>query len=173
MSFNDDYAVHIPVLQAHALRITKSKEDAEDLVQETMFKAFQFLINNPDEVILSPKNWLFRILINSFINSNRSKSSKMVVVGLPDDFETGQLSASAEDDAEYGFIDPRLVQAINALDEDLRECLYLFYCKALSVEQVAFLLDIPNGTVMSRLHRARGLLRVSLADFQTPRPGSE
>jgi RNA polymerase sigma-70 factor, ECF subfamily len=156
-----------------ALRMTRNPSDAEDLVQESMARAYAGLRHFTPGT--NPRAWLFRILSNTFISSYRKRQREPVHV-LSDDFESlisgtpgwssaSQLrSAPSAEDAvlgQFSYSDVR--QALAELPECYQAAIYLADVEGYPYREIAEMLDVPIGTVMSRLHRARGRLRKRLA----------
>lgn len=147
---------HYEALYRYAYRLTGSAADAEDLTQESFGKAFTRLsqLRDPDRA----KAWLFRILRNLYLHKVRDEKRHRVV---PLD-AVGDLPDHAAD--ETPDIDPaRLQQALDELDEGFRTPLVLFYFEEFSYRDIAEQMDLPIGTVMSRLARAKAYLRVKLS----------
>jgi RNA polymerase sigma-70 factor (ECF subfamily) len=169
---------YMPQLYSAALRMTRSPADAEDLVQETYLKAYRGFGGFEQGTNL--RAWLFRILTNTFINSYRSKKRRPEETELDDveDFylyrrmgglEAVRASRSAEDELMDWFTDSEVKDAIEALPEQFRLAVLLSDVEGFSYKEIAEILDIPIGTVMSRLHRGRKSLQKQLHDFALER----
>ena len=169
---------YMPQLYSAALRMTRNASDAEDLVQETYLKAFRGFSGYQDGTNL--RAWLFRILTNTFINSYRSKKRRPEESELDDveDFylyrrmgglESVRANRSAEDELMDWFTDGEVKEAIEALPETFRMAVILSDVEGFSYKEIAEMLDIPIGTVMSRLHRGRKALQKQLYDFALER----
>src|SRR3954447_19592046 len=146
---------HYEALYRYAYRLTGSSADAEDLTQETFEKAFARLaqLREPERA----KAWLFRILRNLYLHKVRDEKRHRVV---PLD-AVGDLPGRETDSTPA--IDPaKLQQALDELDEGFRTPLILFYFEEFSYRDIADQMDLPIGTVMSRLARAKAYLRVKL-----------
>ncbi|MGB8859589.1 MAG: sigma-70 family RNA polymerase sigma factor [Ilumatobacteraceae bacterium] len=165
-----------PQLYSAALRMTRSKSDAEDLVQETYLRAYRGYSSFSDGTNL--RAWLFRILTNTFINSYRSKQRRVQETEL-DDVEDLYLykrvagldvaSRSAEDTLFELFTDDEVKRALEALPDSFRMPVLLADVEGFSYKEIAEMLDIPMGTVMSRLHRGRKAMQKALLGFATDR----
>ena len=167
---------YAPQLYSAAVRMTRSKADAEDLVQETYLRAYRGYSNFTEGTNL--RAWLFRILTNTFINSYRAKQRRVQETEL-DDVEDLYLykrisgidvaSRSAEDTLFELFTDDEVKAALEALPESFRMPVLLADVEDFSYKEIAEMLDIPIGTVMSRLHRGRKAMQKPLIDFATER----
>ncbi|HEX6477479.1 MAG TPA: sigma-70 family RNA polymerase sigma factor [Ktedonobacteraceae bacterium] len=157
-----------------ALRLTRNPQEAEDLVQETMLKAFRFADSYQRGTNL--RAWLFRILNTSAINRFRKQATHPVTTSLPEgeDFYlynrirdiTGQeLSAAAEDEVLSQYLDEDVYRALNNLPLNFRMPVILADIEGLSYKEIAEALNIPIGTVMSRISRARRQLQQSLWEY--------
>ena len=167
--FEEAALVHTDALLRTALRMTKNESDSEDLVQETMLKAYRFF--DRFERGSNIKAWLFKIMTNIFINNYRQKSRKPSSVSyedIDDNFLYHQLENSKSkiaDPEEVLFaklVDGDVREAIDELPEDFRMVVVLAFLEEFSYEEIAEIADIQLGTVKSRLHRARKLLQKSL-----------
>jgi RNA polymerase sigma-70 factor (ECF subfamily) len=150
---------HYELLYRYAYRLSGNASDAEDLVQETFGKAMRKMeqLRNPERV----KPWLYRILRNLYLHRVRDEKRRRVV---PME-SLGELPA--REDAEVPAIDPqRLQAALDDLDETFRSPLILFYFEGFSYREIAEQMDLPIGTVMSRLARAKSYLKTQLGDEQ-------
>lgn len=161
---------HLDSLYNFAYHLTLSEEDANDLVQDTFLKAFRFIESY--ERGTNAKAWLFKILKNSFINEYRRKTRQPGEV----DFEEYVAFQDAEEPAQIGDLDLRdevfrgligdeVTQALNDLPVDFRTVIILCDIEGFSYEEIAKIIDIPIGTVRSRLHRARNLMKEKLRDY--------
>ena len=167
---------YAPQLYSAAVRMTRSRTDAEDLVQETYLRAYRGYANFTDGTNL--RAWLFRILTNTFINSYRAKQRRVQETDL-DDVEDLYLykrisgidvaSRSAEDTLFELFTDDEVKNALEALPEAFRMPVLLADVEDFSYKEIAEMLDIPIGTVMSRLHRGRKAMQKALLEFATER----
>lgn len=163
-------------LYAAALRMTRNAADAEDLVQETYAKAFA--ARDKFTMGTNLKAWLYRIQTNAFINSYRKKQRepKRSDAETVEDWQlaaaadhTSSGLASAEDSALDALGDDQVKQALSELSDDFRMAVYLSDVEGFAYKEIAEIMDTPVGTVMSRLHRGRKLLREKLRDYAAER----
>jgi RNA polymerase sigma-70 factor (ECF subfamily) len=163
---------HLDALYAAALRLTKNDRDAEDLVQDALLRAYRFF--DRFERGTNIKAWLFKILTNTFINRYRRSVKERSLVDGPDQASvTEQVvsreAASRAADPERWFFDRLLsedvLRAVDALPLDFRMVVILADLQEFSYREIADVLDVPVGTVMSRLYRGRRLLQRSLARY--------
>jgi RNA polymerase sigma-70 factor (ECF subfamily) len=175
--FETEALSFLDALYRTGLRMTRSEAEAEDLVQETYIRAFRFRAQFTPGTNL--KAWLFRILTNTFINQYRRKAARPETTEL-DDVEESILyrhmrdvsPGSASPDPEAELIDNTLSSevkdALEALPEKFRTTL-LLDVEGFSYKEIAEVLEIPIGTVMSRLHRGRKFLQKRLYDVARDR----
>jgi RNA polymerase sigma-70 factor (ECF subfamily) len=162
---------HADALFNLALYLTRSRRDAEDLVQEAFLRAYRFFDSYRSGT--NVKAWLFRILRNTFINRYRAVKTR------PEEVESDKIEASYEQMVESTFLGPRAAaspeallmegvldrevhEALARLPEEYRTVVLLALLEELSYREIATALSIPLGTVMSRLHRGRKLLQAAL-----------
>ena len=153
----------LPRLRVTALRLTRNHADAEDLLQETYLRAYRGFARFERGTNLTA--WLYRILRNTFINGYRKRQNEPMIVH--DDswhFEgaRGHVEASAEATVINSIADERLTRALAALPERYRRVVLLYDVEGFSYREIAEIVGIPRGTVMSRLHRGRRTLRAWL-----------
>jgi len=168
--FESEFMPLISSLYNFAYRLTLDEDDANDLVQETYLKAYRFF--DSYEQGTNAKAWLFRILKNSFINDFRKKSKQPTKI----DYQEVESYYNSEDVDEKITVDLRVesiqdmigdevATALNSLAVDFRTIIILCDLEGFTYEEMAKILDIPIGTVRSRLHRARNLLKEKLKEY--------
>ena len=169
--FTEQAMEHMPSLYGAALRMTRNPADAEDLVQETYLKAYRSWDSFQQGTNL--KAWLYRILTNTFINSYRSKKRRPEQTEIEEvedlylyrrlgGLEAARAGRSAEDEVMDLFTDTDVKAAIEALPEQFRLAVLLADVEGFAYKEIAEILDVPIGTVMSRLHRGRKGLQKAL-----------
>jgi RNA polymerase sigma-70 factor, ECF subfamily len=177
-TFAESAMEFMPSLYSAALRMTRNPADAEDLVQETYLKAYRGYGGFQEGTNL--KAWLYRILTNTFINRYRAAKRRPDETDLEDveDFylyrrlgglEEARASRSAEDELLDFFTETEVKDAVESLPEQFRLAVLLADVEGFSYKEIADILDIPMGTVMSRLHRGRKALQKRLYDFASER----
>ena len=175
--FERDALSYLDALYRTALRMTRSEEEAEDLVQETYIRAFRF--QEQFEAGTNLKAWLFRILTNTFINQFRRRKSRPQTTELDDVDEsalyrhmTGASAASTAAEPEAvvldRVVDSEVTKALEELPEKFRTVV-LLDVEGFSYKEMAEMLHVPIGTVMSRLHRGRKFLQKRLYDLARDR----
>ena len=176
--FADQAMEFMPSLYSAALRMTRNPSDAEDLVQETYLRAYRGFGGFTEGTNL--KAWLYRILTNTFINRYRAKKRRPEETEFDDveDFylykrlgglEAAGAGRSAEDELMDLFPEQEVKDALEALPENFRMAVLLADVEGFSYKEIADILEIPIGTVMSRLHRGRKALQKALYDFAAAR----
>ncbi|MEI7592424.1 MAG: sigma-70 family RNA polymerase sigma factor [Actinomycetes bacterium] len=176
--FEEQAMVFMGPLYSAALRMTRNASDAEDLVQETYLKAYRGFGGYSEGTNL--KAWLYRILTNTYINSYRAKQRRPEETALDEAEDLflyrrlGGLEAvvagrSAEDELMDFFTDYEVKEAIESLPEAFRMTVLLADVEGFSYREIAEIMDVPIGTVMSRLHRGRKALQKGLYDFASQR----
>ncbi len=171
LRFERDALVFTDQLYAAALRYTKNPEDARDLVQDTYLKAFTSFHQFEEGTNL--RAWLYRVLTTTFINTYRKgqRQPQIAQAELEDwqiaqaQSHTSDLGKSAEAEALENLPDSDIKRALQEMPEDFRLVVYLADVEGFSYKEIAEIVDIPAGTVMSRLHRGRKLLREKLTDY--------
>ena len=172
--FADQAMEHMSSLYTAALRMTRNPADAEDLVQETYLKAYRAF--NTFQEGTNLKAWLYKILTNTFINSYRSKKRRPEESDIEDvedlylyrrlgGLEAATAGRSAEEEVLDRITDSNVKDAIESLPEQFRMAVLLADVEGFSYKEIADILDIPIGTVMSRLHRGRKALQKALFEF--------
>lgn len=165
-------------LYAAAMRMTRNRADAEDLLQETFLRAYRGYPNFTDGTNL--RAWLYRILTNTYINTYRAKQRRPDQTELDEvedlylyrrlgGLEAARAGRSAEDELMDLFTDTEVRDAIDALPDNFRMPVLLADIEGFSYKEIAEMMDTPIGTVMSRLHRGRKQLQKSLHDFAAAR----
>jgi RNA polymerase sigma-70 factor (ECF subfamily) len=173
-SFEVEALPQADLLYNYALRITNNPEDANDLVQETFLKAFRFWESY--EKGTNIRAWMFRIMKNSYINRYRREvrepeiveyeEGKNLATGLHD--ETGEKS-DVQDLVFANLLDDEIATAVASLPDEFRTVVILCDIEGLTYEEVAEFMECPLGTVRSRLHRGRKLLRKRLGSYARQR----
>lgn len=172
--FENEIIPHLDAMYNFALRLTSDPSDAEDLVQDTIVKAFRFFSSY--EKGTNAKAWLFRILKNSYINNYRKKSKKPSQVDYDEVstfYETIRAERTDTSDLEdkmfRELIDDDISNALDELPEDFRTVVLLCDVEGFTYEEIANMLDVPIGTIRSRLHRGRNLLKAQLMEYAKKR----
>jgi RNA polymerase sigma-70 factor (ECF subfamily) len=161
-------------LYSGALRMTRNPADADDLVQETYLRAYRGFGGFQEGTNL--KAWMYRILTNTFINSYRAKQRRPQESELEEvedlylyrrlgGLESASLGRSAEDELMDTFSEAEVKTAVESLPENFRMAVLLADVEGFSYKEIAEILDVPIGTVMSRLHRGRKALQKALYDY--------
>ncbi|MEM6299074.1 MAG: sigma-70 family RNA polymerase sigma factor [Bacteroidota bacterium] len=161
---------HLDAMYNFAYRLTQNHEDANDLVQDASLKAFRFI--SSFERGTNAKAWLFRIVKNSFINDFRKKSRQPNKVDYSEmesyynsEGTDANLTVDLRSETVRNKIGDEVSNAIRNLSVDFRTVIILCDLEGFTYEEMAAILDIPVGTVRSRLHRARGELKKALATY--------
>lgn len=168
--FNEEIIPHLDALYNFGLRLTSDPNDAEDLVQDTIVKAYRFFSSY--EKGTNAKAWLFRILKNSYINNYRKRSKKPQEVDYDEVatfYETIRAERTETSDLEdkmfRELIDDDISKALDEIPEDFRTVVLLCDVEDFTYEEIANMLDVPIGTIRSRLHRGRNLLKAQLMEY--------
>jgi len=173
-TFARDAMEFAPQLYSAALRMTRNEADAADLVQETYLRAYRGYGNFSEGTNL--RAWLYRILTNTYINIYRARQRRPIETDLADvedlymyrrldTIESAAISRSAEDQLIDMIADDDVKQALDDLPEAFRLPVLLADVEGFSYKEIAEMLDIPIGTVMSRLHRGRKAMQKALYDY--------
>ncbi|WP_250257857.1 sigma-70 family RNA polymerase sigma factor [Dermabacter sp. Marseille-Q3180] len=174
--FEREALSHIDALYSGALRLTRHQHDAEDLVQDTYVRAFR--ASTSFKAGTNMRAWLFRIMHNAFISSYRKAQRRPKESGgeQVEDWQLARAAShdstglrSAETEALALLPEGDIQDALNDLREDYREAVYLADVEGFSYKEIAEIMGTPIGTVMSRIHRGRGLLRASLEQYARER----
>ncbi len=172
MKYRELIERHLNSLWSTALRLTKNREDAEDLVQETCLKAFESLDSLRSEG--KAKAWLFKILTNTFINKYRKEKTIPEHVDVESDFlepifyKSGQY-VDLEKKIFSTVMDKEVKDAIENLPIEFKMAVLLVDIEELSYREVQEILNISSGTLASRLYRGRRLLRDALYEYAKKR----
>jgi RNA polymerase sigma-70 factor (ECF subfamily) len=177
-TFAADAMQYAPQLYSGALRMTRNRADAEDLVQETFLKGYRSYASFTDGTNL--RAWLFRIMTNTYINSYRAKQRRPDETDLGDyedlylyknvgTLQDAAVGRSAEESLMEMLPDDEVKQALEDLPDNFRLPVILADVEGFSYKEIAEMLDIPIGTVMSRLHRGRKAMQKALHDFALAR----
>ena len=164
--FEREALVHLDAMYSFALRLARSRDDAEDLVSDTILRAFERW--EQYHLGTNIRAWLFTILYHVFVSRKRRIDAREVQ--QPDDTEGWALfEAVGEADPEGqfydSFLDVEVTRAIRSLPEEYRAAVVLSDLQGLRYAEIAEMLAVPEGTVKSRLFRGRRLLQRKLADF--------
>jgi RNA polymerase sigma-70 factor, ECF subfamily len=167
--FERDVLPLLPGLYGAALRMTRNPADAEDLLQETTLRAYRGFASFEEGTNL--KAWLYRILTNSFINTYRKRQREPQTADGPDDLDewflfdrlgSRSVEPSAEEDVLERIPGAEVKAALESLPEKFRMAVLLADVEGFSYKEIAEIMDVPIGTVMSRLHRGRKALEKAL-----------
>ncbi len=169
--FEREALPHVDTLYSTALRLSRNPEDARDLLQETVLRAYRFFHHYTPGT--NCRAWLLTILYNNFRDAYRGADHEQVS-RTPEDFERAVESSSVQGDqglsnpemlvAEH-VMDHEVAAALNGLPSDFRTVLILVDVQELNYQEVAELLEIPLGTVKSRVSRGRQMMRLALGEF--------
>lgn len=169
--FERDALPLMDTIYSGALRFTRNPDDAEDLVQETFARAFAAFHQYQDGTNI--KAWLFRILQNTYISQYRKQVREPLKSSVDEleDWELSRLEAtadtatpSAEVEALRRLPDREVMNALEELPDEFRAAVYLADAEGFSYAEIAEILGVPMGTVMSRIHRGRKRLRTALRE---------
>lgn len=168
--FEKEFLPHLEALHSFAFHLCYNEEDADDLVQETFLKAFRFI--DKFEEGTNAKAWLFKILKNAYINQYRKESKRPTRVDYEDvavynEEEEGQVTGyyDLREDVFEKMIGDEVSTALNLLPEEFRTVILLCDIEGFSYEEISKIIDIPIGTVRSRLFRARNMLKEKLVKY--------
>jgi RNA polymerase sigma-70 factor (ECF subfamily) len=170
--FEDTAMPFVDALYNTAYRMTRNSQDAEDLVQETYLKAYRYYDKFTEGTNL--KAWLFRILKNTFINNYRKRQSQPLQSAFDDiedafenqiRVEPGKRIPNPEEDILKDVLDEDVQRALDELPEDYRMVVLLADLEGFSYQEISDILEVPPGTVMSRLYRARRRLEEQMLRY--------
>ncbi|HUL01971.1 MAG TPA: sigma-70 family RNA polymerase sigma factor [Gemmatimonadales bacterium] len=166
-SFEREALVHLDSLYRVALRLTGNSADADDLVQETILKAYRAWHQYQQGT--NAKGWLLTILRHAFINEYRRRTRHPESVDIDAIEPFAVFDQGQDDDPQERFfdqiVDDEVLRAIDELPEQFREAVVLSDVEGMSYEEVSRILEVPIGTVKSRLFRGRRLLQAKLHDY--------
>lgn len=176
--FINDAMQYAPQLFSTALRMTRNRADAEDLVQETFLKGWRSFHTFQEGTNL--RAWLFRIMTNTYINKYNAKQRRPEETELDEveelflfrrlgAFDQSKMNASAEDQMLELFTDDEIKTALEELPEQFLLPVLLSDVDGFSYKEIAEMLDVPIGTVMSRLHRGRKVMQKLLYEYAKER----
>ena len=165
-------------LYSAALRMSRNPADAEDLVQETLLKAYRAYHTFQEGTNL--KAWLYRILTNTYINKYRKDTRRPSEVDLGDvedlylyrrigSEDSADMARTTEERVLDGLVESDIKEALESLPDNFRIAVLLADLEGFSYKEIAEILDIPIGTVMSRLHRGRKAMQKRLWEFAKKR----
>jgi RNA polymerase sigma-70 factor (ECF subfamily) len=176
--FTNDAMQYAPQLFSTALRMTRNRADAEDLVQETFVKGWRSFHTFQEGTNL--RAWLFRIMTNTYINKYNAKQRRPDETELDEveelflfrrlgAFDQSKMNASAEDQMLELFTDDEIKNALEELPEQFLLPVLLSDVDGFSYKEIAEMLGVPIGTVMSRLHRGRKVMQKLLYEYAKER----
>ncbi|HRI00741.1 MAG TPA: sigma-70 family RNA polymerase sigma factor [Saprospiraceae bacterium] len=169
--FEEEFLPHLEALNTFAYHLTYDEEDAADLVQETYMKAYKFM--DKFEEGTNSKAWLFKILKNAYINQYRKRSKRPIQV----DYEESIIMQDTEESSSVaGYVDLRedmfdnmlgdeVTTALGSMPEEFRTIILLCDIEGFSYEEIAKIIEVPVGTVRSRIFRARNMLKEKLKHY--------
>lgn len=167
--FAEEFLPHMDSLYNFGYYLAHDEEMAKDLLQETFLKAYRFI--EYFQVGTNAKAWLLRIMKNSFINEYRKKSKAPNKVDIDDinqkdDIdEDHHVALDMRQEVFSNLIGDEITSAVNALPIDYRLIILLCDIEGFKYDEIAKIIDVPIGTVRSRLHRARNLLKDKLKEY--------
>lgn len=165
--FREEFVPHMDSLYNFAYYLIQNEDDARDLLQETLLKSYRYA--GYYEKGTNAKAWLLKILKNTFINVYRKKSKQPLQLGFENikESETSDYSDAPElgNEVSGELIGDEITKAVNDLPVDYRVIILLCDIENFKYEEIAGIMDIPVGTVRSRLHRARNMLKEKLRSY--------
>ncbi len=170
LEFEREAVPHMDALYNYAVRMTGNSDDANDLLQETYLKAYRFW--EKYEKGTNVRAWLFRIMKNSYINLYRKVSKEPDTVdyeNVQNFYESIRDQSTTPNDLQQqlfgSVLDDEVAAALETLHEDFRTVIILCDIEGFTYEEIAEFVNCPVGTVRSRLHRGRKLLRDKLFEY--------
>ena len=169
--FENEFYPQADALYTFAYNLTYNDADADDLVQETYLKAYRFISSYHEGT--NAKAWLFKILKNAFINHYRKKSKQPnkvdfeEIINYHNEEEGTNLSGHVDlrQELYQNMMGDEITMAVNSLPVDFRVVIFLCDIEDFSYEEISKIVDIPIGTVRSRLHRGRNMLKEKLKTY--------
>ncbi len=167
--FEQEFLPHLEALYNFAYHLSYDEENANDLVQETFLKSYRFI--NSYRVGTNAKAWLFQILKNAFINQYRKKNKRPIQVDFEDvvnyhDSEAENVKhLNLGHEIFQGMMGDEVTIALNSLPIDSKTIVLLCDIEGFTYEEIATIINIPIGTVRSRIHRARNMLKEKLESY--------
>lgn len=169
--FDQEFLPHIDSLYNFAVYLSGNADEAKDLLQETYLRAYRFIDYYKTDT--NAKGWLIRILKNTFINEYRKQSKKPAQIDYEDLYNNEEIEDNDQVDLRSEIYDKligdEVTNAINELPVNFKLIILLCDIENFKYEEIAQIIDIPIGTVRSRLHRARNMLKRKLADYARKR----
>lgn len=170
--FETEFLPHADALYNFAYHLTYHEEDSNDLVQETFLKAYRY--SKLYEPGTNAKAWLFKILKNGFINDYRKATRRPSTIDYDEvaewhqsDDESQQSRLDLREEIFRDLMGDEVTKALNSLPVDFKTVILLCDIEGFTYEEIAKIVDIPIGTVRSRLHRARQILKEKLEAYAT------
>lgn len=161
--FESEILPHLSSLRSYASKMTNDPDDADDLVQDTLLKAFRYF--EKYEKGTNAKAWVYRIMKNSFITNywkTRHETDKVCFDDIQNFYETVKTyevkTKHYENDAFSGILSDEIIKALSILSDELRTVIFLGDIEGFSYQEIADFTDCPVGTVRSRIHRTRKIL---------------
>lgn len=159
-SFESKVLEYSDALHNFGLKLTRNTQDAEDLVQETIFRALKY--RTYFEEGTNAKAWLFRIMQNLFINNYRKKSRAPQKLEIENTVIPPSHSISIDSQVYNAGLSDQLRMAVNSLDETLKTVLLLCDVEGFRYKEIAKIMDIPLGTVKTYIHKARKTVKIKI-----------
>jgi len=167
--FSSQLEHNATVLRSRAMLFTKDEDDAEDLVQDTLMKAYRFLERFQDGTDF--KAWLFVIMRNTFINSFRKKQKWSEVFTQQNEADNNLLYSATKNQAEGNFVGRDIDAALNRLP-DMYRIPFVRYFEGYKYQEIANELSLPLGTVKTHIYQAREILKKNLRKYRDGLPGN-